>query len=91
MFIILSLQIGVQAGLFHGGKSLCQMQKTSEKLITENSECQLEETLVFDIQVCNIPRNAKLCLVVYEVTKNSKGVKTKKIKESSNKVNLTIF
>uniref|UniRef100_A0A1Y1N7Q3 PI3K-RBD domain-containing protein n=1 Tax=Photinus pyralis TaxID=7054 RepID=A0A1Y1N7Q3_PHOPY len=80
-----NVEIGVQVGLFHGGKSLCQPQKTSEKLVTEKCECLLNETLKFDIKVCNIPRNAKLCVVVYEVTKNSKGNKTKRIRESSNK------
>lgn len=75
-------EIGVQAGLFHGGKILCQPQKTSEKFISEKMECTLDEKLVFDIQICNIPRCAKLCFVVYEVTKNSKGGKVRKIKES---------
>lgn len=76
----------MQAGLFHGGKTLCQPQKTSEKIISEKLECNLNETLVFDIQVSNIPRCAKLCFVVYEVAKNSKGGKVRKMKESVNKV-----
>lgn len=81
----------MQAGLFHGGKILCQPQKTSEKLISEKLECNLDETLVFDIQICNIPRCAKICFVVYEVTKNSKGGKVRKIKESVNKVCVALF
>lgn len=80
--LFLYFQIGIQAGLFHGGKILCQPQKISEKLISEKPECGIDERLVFDIQVCNIPRCAKLCFVVYEVTKNSKGGKVRKIKES---------
>lgn len=52
----------------------------------ENCEVQFDETLIFDIQICNIPRCAKLCFVVYEVTKNAKGGRTRKMKESVNKV-----
>lgn len=84
-------QIGVQVGLFHGGKILCQPQKTSDKMITEKLECNIDETLIFDIQVCNIPRCAKICFVVYEVTKNSKGGKVRKMKESLNKVILNFI
>lgn len=77
-------------GLFHGGKSLCQTQKSSEKAVTEKCECLVDESLNFDIKVCNIPRSAKLCFVVYEVTKSGKGGKTRRIKESSNKVNVAL-
>lgn len=45
-------------------------------------ECQFDDKLVFDIKVCNIPRNAKLCFVVYEINKYAKNSKTKKFKES---------
>ncbi|KAK4875877.1 hypothetical protein RN001_012299 [Aquatica leii] len=93
-----NVEIGIQVGLFHGGKSLCQPQKTNEKLVTEKCECLLDETLKFDIKVCNIPKNAKLCFVVYEATKSSKGNKTRRIRESSNKdvypiawANTTVF
>lgn len=40
----------------------------------------------FEIEVRNIPRNAKLCFVVYEIAKNAKGARSKKLKESTNKV-----
>ncbi|KAG5883732.1 hypothetical protein JTB14_024233 [Gonioctena quinquepunctata] len=76
-------EIGIQAGLFHGGKSLCQPKRTIDCTIDDKCECKINAELVFDIQVCNIPRNAKLCFVVYEVNKYSKGTKTKKTKEST--------
>lgn len=77
--------------MFHGGKILCQPQKTSDKLISEKLESSIDETLVFDIQICNIPRCAKLCFVVYEIAKNSKGGKVRKMKESVNKVEIIIL
>lgn len=79
-----TIEVGLQVGLFHGGKSLCQPQKTSEKLVNDKCECTVEETLKFDIKVHNIPRCAKLCFVVCEVAKSSKGNKTKRMKETSN-------
>jgi hypothetical protein len=77
------------AGLFHGGKPLCERLKASTQPINEKSESFFNETLIFDIQVCNIPRNAKLCFCIYEVPKSSKLVRAKKGKEyGNNKVNV---
>ncbi|XP_064211138.1 phosphatidylinositol 4,5-bisphosphate 3-kinase catalytic subunit delta isoform [Tribolium castaneum] len=77
-------EIGIQVGLFHGGKSLCERLKASIQPINEKNESFFRETLVFDILVCNIPRNAKLCFCIYEVPKSSKLVRTKKGKEYGN-------
>lgn len=75
-------EIGIQAGLFHGGKALCQPVQTPDKqLLTDCNECQLDTKLEFDIKVCNIPRNAKLCFVLYEISRYAKGAKSKKLKE----------
>ncbi|XP_072379317.1 phosphatidylinositol 4,5-bisphosphate 3-kinase catalytic subunit beta isoform isoform X2 [Diabrotica undecimpunctata] len=82
-------EIGIQAGLFHGGKSLCQPKKTLDCSIDDKYECSIDTELVFDIDVCNIPRNAKLCFVVYEVNKYAKGTKTKKTKDSSKENNFS--
>lgn len=79
------VEIGVQAGLFHGGKPLCESQKSAEKSITESLDCNVDETLTFDIKVCDIPRNAKLCFAIYEVSKNSKVPKNKRFREASNR------
>ncbi|KAJ8980774.1 hypothetical protein NQ317_016025 [Molorchus minor] len=76
-------EVGIQAGIFHGGKSLCQSQRAFDNPIDDKYESKIGVTLNFDIQVCNIPRNAKLCFVVFEVSKPAKGTKPRKIKDIS--------
>lgn len=66
-------EVGIQVGLFHGGKSLCAPQKTSQISHVTDGCAVWDEVLKFDIMVHNVPRMARLCLVVYEVSKNSKG------------------
>lgn len=81
-----SMEIGIQAGLFQGGKSLCEKQCTSECKITgnENNKASVEfnEPLKFDIVVSNIPRMTRLCLVIYEVVKNTKHARTRRLKHA---------
>ncbi|RZF40704.1 hypothetical protein LSTR_LSTR007995 [Laodelphax striatellus] len=77
-----SVEVGVYAGLFHGGKSLCESQKTCERLVTKEGECLWEEDLTFDIKICDIPRMARLCLVVFELSKNAKAVRARRLKDS---------
>lgn len=74
--------MGIQVGLFHGGKSLCQPLKAETKDIKE--QVNFNKILTFDIDVCNIPRNAKLCFVVYEVHRLQRGSKSRKTKDMPN-------
>lgn len=77
-------QFGVQVGLFHGGKSLCQpLFSQTREMISGGTE--FNETITFDLMVMNVPRMARLCLVVYETVKTNKGSSTKarKVKESN--------
>lgn len=76
-----TVEVKVDAGLFHGGKALCESIGTTEKVIN-NGDCTWDEELEFNISVADIPRMARLCLVVYEVCKTSKGMKAKRLKES---------
>lgn len=68
-----TMEIGIQVGLFHGGKPLCEPQKTSPIPLPADGSAAWEEVLKFDIMVYNVPRMARLCLVVYEILKNSKS------------------
>lgn len=78
-----TVEIGVQAGLFHGGKSLCEKQKTFEKIVRDSGTADWSQVLKFDIKVQNIPRMARLCVVVYETAKNSKQMRARKLKDST--------
>lgn len=94
--------VGVQVGLFHGGKSLCE-PKTTENIGTNSSgnEIKFNQTLKFDINVSNVPRMARICLVIYEIAKHAKGggaVRGRRIKDSKDLfqnplawVNTTVF
>lgn len=69
-----AVEIGIQVGLFHGGKPLCESQKTSPIALPADGTLNFNEVVLkFDIMVYNVPRMARLCLVVYEIVKNSKG------------------
>lgn len=67
-----NVEIGIQLGLFHGGKSLCEPIKT--QLVSLNRNCAVwNETIVFGIEVKNVPRMTRLCLVIYENVRTAKG------------------
>lgn len=75
-------ELGVQLGLFHGGKSLCKTERT--RTVTVNSGAATwNETILFDINVSNVPRMARLCLVVYENMRTAKGtgIRTRRTKD----------
>lgn len=80
-YLFFFFKVGVQAGLFHGGKPLCESQKTTEKVVSKEGNVEFEEELQFDIQISNVPRMARLCFAIYEMSKTAKGVKARKLKE----------
>ncbi|CAG5109135.1 5-bisphosphate 3-kinase catalytic subunit beta isoform (Mus musculus) [Cotesia congregata] len=78
-----TVEVGVQAGLFHGGKSLCESRKTKEMTVSADGSCTWDETLKFDLRVKDIPKNAKLCFVLYELSKSGKGLKNRRLIKDS--------
>jgi len=76
-----TIEVGIEASLFHGGKALCECARTSGRIV-ENGDCTWDEELVFDMSVANMPRMTRLCFVVYEVSKTSKGLRARRYKES---------
>lgn len=72
-----TVEVGLLAGLFHGGKSLCESKKTRDIFVQPDGSCEWEETLEFDLKVRDIPRNTRLCFVLYEIGKSSKSTKSK--------------
>ncbi|XP_070560385.1 phosphatidylinositol 4,5-bisphosphate 3-kinase catalytic subunit beta isoform-like [Ptychodera flava] len=79
-----NMKFCVRAGVYHGGESLCEIVNTKEKVGTDPI---WNEELEFDINVCDIPRMARLCLVIYGLCdrKLIKGKKAKKTKEGREK------
>lgn len=79
-----AVEVAIQVGLFHGGKSLCEPQKTTEISLKADGCAEWDQVLKFDIMVYNVPRMARLCLVVYEIAKSSKsGGGRRRIKDSN--------
>uniref|UniRef100_A0A670J8S5 phosphatidylinositol-4,5-bisphosphate 3-kinase n=1 Tax=Podarcis muralis TaxID=64176 RepID=A0A670J8S5_PODMU len=68
-FISLS-QLVVQAGLYHGHEMLCKMVSSSE--VNVCSEPVWGQRLEFEINVCDLPRMARLCLALYAVVEKAK-------------------
>lgn len=72
----------MQAGIFHGGKPLCESQKTRVSAVSSDGEARWDQELQFPIKVHNIPRMARLCFVIYEISKTAKG-KSRRVKDSN--------
>lgn len=76
--VCLSIQLVVQAGLFHGSELLCKVVTSAE--VTVCSEPLWEQKLEFDINVADLPRMSRLCFALYAViekTKKPRGTKKK--------------
>lgn len=66
----------IEAGLYHGSRALCETRTTQEISVSE-SVSKVEEDLTFSVAVCNIPRNTRLCLAIYEVSRSAKATKAR--------------
>lgn len=78
----------VQAGLYHGHEMLCKMVSSSEVGVC--SEPVWGQRLEFDINVCDLPRMARLCLALYSVVERAKKARSTK-KKSKKAVSLLTF
>ncbi|KAM5270442.1 phosphatidylinositol 4,5-bisphosphate 3-kinase catalytic subunit delta isoform 1-T4 [Hipposideros larvatus] len=88
------MKLVVQAGLFHGNETLCKTVSSSE--VSVCSEPVWKQHLEFDINVCDLPRMARLCFALYAVIEKAK--KARSTKKKSKKAdcpiawaNLTLF
>lgn len=69
-------QVHVRAGLFHGTELLCKTVVSTE--ISGRSDHVWNEVLEFEINVCDLPRMARLCFAVYAVMDKMKTKKSTK-------------
>ncbi|ELW48581.1 Phosphatidylinositol-4,5-bisphosphate 3-kinase catalytic subunit beta isoform [Tupaia chinensis] len=74
-----TVKVHVRAGLFHGTELLCKTIVSSE--ISGKNDHVWNEPLEFDINICDLPRMARLCFAVYAVLDK---VKTKKSTKTIN-------
>lgn len=70
VFVCSSIQLVVQAGLFHGSELLCKVVTSSE--VTVCSEPLWDQKLEFDINVADLPRMSRLCFALYAVIEKAK-------------------
>ncbi|XP_017118937.1 phosphatidylinositol 4,5-bisphosphate 3-kinase catalytic subunit delta isoform [Drosophila elegans] len=78
-----AFKVGVHVGLFHGEHKLCAQRSTDSP--NGNFDTFLFNDLVmdFDIQMRNLPRMTRLCIVIFEVTKMSRSKKSSNNKDST--------
>ncbi|KAH8241324.1 hypothetical protein KR032_008131 [Drosophila birchii] len=76
-----AFKVGVQVGLFHGDRMLCAQRSADSP--NGNFHTFLFNDLVmnFDIQMRNLPRMTRLCIVIFEVTKMSRSKKSSNNKD----------
>lgn len=70
------MQVHVRAGIFHGTELLCKTVVSTE--ISGRSDHVWNEVLEFEINVCDLPRMARLCFAVYAVMDKMKTKKSTK-------------
>lgn len=68
----------MQAGLFHGNETLCKTVSSSE--VSVCSEPVWKQRLEFDINICDLPRMARLCFALYAVIEKAKKARSTKKK-----------
>ena len=63
---------GIKVGLFNGMESL-SLPLTTSVVVESNEFCYWEQSLVFDIQIRNLPQMSRLCFMLYEVSSSKSG------------------
>lgn len=70
-------QVQVRAGLFHGTELLCKPAVSSESS-GRSDHTWKDNTLEFDLSVCDLPRMTRLCFAIYAVMDKVKKQKSTK-------------
>uniref|UniRef100_UPI0040388D0E phosphatidylinositol 4,5-bisphosphate 3-kinase catalytic subunit delta isoform-like isoform X2 n=1 Tax=Callospermophilus lateralis TaxID=76772 RepID=UPI0040388D0E len=80
------MKLVVHAGLFHGNELLCKTMSSLE--VSVCSEPMWKQHLKFDINICDLPRMARLCFALNAVMEKAK--KAHSSKKKSKKVDCPI-
>ncbi|KAF8774814.1 Phosphatidylinositol 4 like protein [Argiope bruennichi] len=81
-------KVAVQCGLYYAEERLCGKVYHTTEQVLEDGHCTWEDTISFEIDVCNLPRMAKLCLVVYEASSAQKNSRFRKYQPQASKSHL---
>lgn len=72
-----AFKVGVHVGLYHGKRKLCAQRSVDASSCGSSQDFQFDDNVMeFDIQMRNLPRMTRLCIVVFEVTKMSRSKKS---------------
>ena len=83
--VLCSIQVYVKCGIYYGAESLCDSQTTRPRG-EHQGVCDWNENLEFNLNVCDLPRSAKLCFVLYSSRDALAAPKGKKKKKSQKEV-----
>jgi len=75
--------VGVHVGLFHGDQKLCAQRSIDSPNGSVDTFLFNDQVMGFDIQMRNLPRMTRLCIVIFEVTKMSRSKKSSNNKDSA--------
>jgi phosphatidylinositol-4,5-bisphosphate 3-kinase len=78
-------KVYVKCGLYYGAESICDSQTTRPQGEYQGI-CDWNENMEFSIRVCDLPRSAKLCFVLYssrDALNAPKGKKKKKAQKET--------
>ncbi|XP_062872087.1 phosphatidylinositol 4,5-bisphosphate 3-kinase catalytic subunit delta isoform [Trichomycterus rosablanca] len=73
-----SMKLVVKAGLFHGSELLCKVITSTE--VNVCSDPVWDQKLLFDINLCDLPRMTRLCFALYGVLEKTKKQRSTKKK-----------
>lgn len=63
VYQILLLQVHVRAGIYHGGDLLCSI--VSSQIGASPTASIWNEIMEFAMPMCDIPRSARLCFIIF--------------------------
>ncbi|XP_022227951.2 phosphatidylinositol 4,5-bisphosphate 3-kinase catalytic subunit delta isoform [Drosophila obscura] len=80
-----AFRVGVDVGLYHGEHKLCSQRSIDAPNGSSDTFLFNDQIMDFDIQMRNLPRMTRLCIVIFEVTKLSRSKKSSNNKDNAQK------
>ncbi|XP_071945072.1 phosphatidylinositol 4,5-bisphosphate 3-kinase catalytic subunit beta isoform-like [Antedon mediterranea] len=80
------VQVRVKAGIYHGDDILCNYETTEDSKPGKYSS-EWNHSMIFDLRVCDLPRMARLCILLYTPWDRKLGKKGKESAKKNKKLN----